>query len=126
MKNPANMQSATSLPRAPRDEAQTRMRKYFVMMTVRVLCFVLMVIITPYGWYTWVLAAGAIFLPYFAVVIANVAAPATNVRAVPPERSLTGMPAPAPPAAPSAGVILLHESTALPPATDSGPPAARP
>ena len=44
------------------------------MMGVRVVCFILMVVITPYGWYTWVLAAGAVFIPYIAVVLANVGA----------------------------------------------------
>lgn len=81
MKNSA--QSATSLPRAPRDDAHGRMTKYFTMMAIRVVCFVLMVTITPYGWYTWVFAIGACFLPYVAVVIANVAA-APAGRAVPP------------------------------------------
>ena len=31
-----------------------------------------MVVITPYGWYTWVFGAAAIVLPYIAVVLANV------------------------------------------------------
>ncbi len=93
------------------------MRKYFIMMSVRVLCFVLMVVITPYGWYTWVLAAGAIFLPYFAVVIANVAVSNANSRAIAPERSLPA--APTPPAEPtSGGIIQLHETTAIPPAPE--------
>lgn len=114
MKNPPPLQSATSLPRAPRDEAQTRMRKYFIMMSVRVACFVLMVIITPYGWYTWILAVGAIFLPYFAVVIANVAVSSGDSRAIAPERAL---PATAPdPSATATGVIRLQETKAVVPA----------
>ena len=64
------------------------MAKYFAMMSIRVVCFVLMVAIQPYGWYTWVFALGAIFLPYIAVVIANVAA-APAATAVAPERALT-------------------------------------
>ena len=40
-------------------------------MGIRIACFLLMVLIQPYGWWTWVLAAGAIFLPYIAVVRAN-------------------------------------------------------
>lgn len=43
-----------------------------VMMGVRIVCFGLMVLVTPYAWYTWVFAAGAIVIPYVAVVIANV------------------------------------------------------
>jgi endonuclease/exonuclease/phosphatase (EEP) superfamily protein YafD len=39
-------------------------------MIIRVVCVVLAVIV-PLGWLTIVFAAGAVFLPYFAVVIAN-------------------------------------------------------
>lgn len=60
------------------------MLKYVIMMGIRVVCFVAMILVTPYGWYTWVFAAGAVLLPYVAVVIANVgqesrAAPAETV-----------------------------------------------
>ncbi|WDG16599.1 DUF3099 domain-containing protein [Microbacterium sp. Clip185] len=84
MKHPSPPQSATSLPHAPRDESSARMLKYVIMMGVRVACFVAMILVTPYGWYTWLFAAGAVFLPYIAVVIANVgqesrAAPAETV-----------------------------------------------
>lgn len=107
MKN-TSAQSATSLPRAPRDDAHARMSKYFTMMSIRVVCFVLMVVIQPYGWYTWLFAVGAIFLPYVAVVVANVAA-APAVRAVPPERAIAS-PAAAPPAPEEqTGVIRIQE-----------------
>ena len=109
-------QSATSLQRAPRDDAHTRMGKYFSMMAIRVVCFVLMVAIQPYGWYTWLFAIGAIVLPYFAVVIANVAA-APAGRAVPPERAIEATPR-APQAAPApdetTGVIRIHEAPRRP------------
>ncbi len=39
-------------------------------MIVRVVCIVLAVSV-PLGWLTFVFASGAIFLPYFAVIIAN-------------------------------------------------------
>lgn len=61
-------------------------------MGVRVLCFVLMVLITPYGWYTWVFGAAAIFLPYIAVVLANVGEEARSNRAEDPERALPAVP----------------------------------
>ncbi|GEP48962.1 DUF3099 domain-containing protein [Microbacterium saccharophilum] len=107
---PHTPQSATSLPRAPRDEAHTRMTKYFAMMAVRLTCFILMVVVTPYSWYTWVFAAGAIFLPYFAVVIANVSSGQDEPRLVPPERQIeSGAPPAAPePAAPP--VIRIREA----------------
>ncbi|MFK4789757.1 DUF3099 domain-containing protein [Microbacterium sp. ZW T5_56] len=63
--------SATSLPRSPQDEAASRLKRYAITMGIRIACFLLMVIIQPYGWWTWVFAAGAIFLPYVAVVRAN-------------------------------------------------------
>ncbi|ALJ20709.1 DUF3099 domain-containing protein [Microbacterium sp. No. 7] len=110
MRNTPAPQSATSLPRAPRDEAQSRMTKYFIMMTVRASCFVLMVAVTPYGWYTFLFAIGAIVLPYLAVVIANVGKNVRETAAVPPERQLA---APAPTAAVPADtgptVIQVHE-----------------
>lgn len=90
------------------------MTKYFSMMAVRVACFVLMVAVQPYGWYTWVFALGAIFLPYVAVVIANVAA-APAARAVPPERTLDATPSPTAPTGGTAsptGVIRIRESGA--------------
>lgn len=58
------------------------------MMGIRILCFLLMVIITPYGWYTWVLGAAAIFLPYVAVVTANVSQNVRPTGRESPERAL--------------------------------------
>lgn len=85
-------QSATSLPRAPRDEVESRSVRYLIMMGVRVLCFLLMVFIQPFGWYTWVFGAGAIFLPYIAVVLANVGQEGRTERAISPERALEAHP----------------------------------
>ncbi|WP_436408536.1 DUF3099 domain-containing protein [Agromyces chitinivorans] len=47
------------------------MRKYTIAMSIRVLCVLGM--IWAQGWWLVVCAAGAIFLPYVAVVLANVA-----------------------------------------------------
>lgn len=108
-------QSATSLRRAPHDDAQSRKRKYFIMMSVRVVCFVLMVVITPYGWHTGILAVGAVLLPYLAVVVANVGSDGNEATAVAPEREITAAP-PAPPVAPATEVIRIRESDPRPPA----------
>ena len=43
-------------------------------MVIRVICIVLAVIV-PISWLTFVFVAGAVFLPYFAVVIANAQGP---------------------------------------------------
>ncbi len=89
------------------------MTKYFLMMSVRVVCFVLMVVITPYGWHTWLLGVGAVILPYLAVVVANVSSDAHEPDAVSPERELTAGPAaPATPEPPS--VIRIEESDSPP------------
>ncbi|MFT4305703.1 MAG: DUF3099 domain-containing protein [Microbacterium sp.] len=119
MKTPAQPQSATSLPRAPREDERARFVKYMAMMAVRVACFLLMVLITPYGWYTWVFGAGAVVLPYIAVVVANVGKDVAATGVESPGRPLedavapaASQPAPAPP-----GVIRIQES----PRTESSP-----
>lgn len=104
-----NTPSATSLPRAPRDDTDARFRKYAIMMSVRVVCFLLMIFITPYGWYTWVLAIGAVFLPYVAVVIANVGSAPPPAAAQSPELAITATVTDAP-AAPRIEVIRVNES----------------
>ena len=55
------------------DEIGQRERRYLVMMGVRVVCFVVTVVmfVNHAGWLTVIPAAGAIALPYFAVVVAN-------------------------------------------------------
>ena len=88
MKHSHHAPSATSLPRAPREGADSRARTYLVTMGIRVLCFALMVFVTPYGWWTWAFAAAAIFLPYVAVVFANVGSDVRETGVESPERAL--------------------------------------
>ena len=64
-------QSITSLPPSPEAERRARMIKYSVMMGIRVAC--IFALLFAKGWWILVFAAGAVFLPYFAVVVANVA-----------------------------------------------------
>ena len=59
----------TSMPETIEDERHARMRKYVLMMGVRVACFLALIWVR--GPWMLVFAAGAIFLPYFAVVVAN-------------------------------------------------------
>ena len=66
----AKQQSITALPRSPDDDRRNRMIKYSLTMGIRFVCVVLCVFAR--GWWLTVCAAGAIFLPYVAVVIANV------------------------------------------------------
>ncbi|HPT94692.1 MAG TPA: DUF3099 domain-containing protein [Microbacteriaceae bacterium] len=105
--------SATSLPRAPRDESSARFRNYVILMVIRVTCFALMVLITPYGWYTWVLAVGAVFLPYIAVMIANVGSGPPVNAAETAKLSLSSTPDPV--AAPESAPQVIQISEATPP-----------
>lgn len=61
-------------------------------MGIRIACLILMVVVTPYNWYTWVFAAGAIVLPYIAVVTANVDSNTRRVERESPERALPSSP----------------------------------
>ncbi len=114
MRSPHPAPSATSLPRAPRDDADARITRYVITMGIRVACFVAMLLIQPFGWYTWVFAAAAVFLPYIAVVIANVGAGPREARAENPERMLEA-PAPAPEAPSGPTVIRISETRRIDP-----------
>jgi hypothetical protein len=65
----ARAQSITTVSESPDDERRSRMLKYTVAMTIRVVCIVTAILVE--GWLMWLAFAGAIFLPYFAVVLAN-------------------------------------------------------
>lgn len=62
--------SLTNLPLSPDEERKHRMIKYSVAMGIRVVCLIVAVLVP--GWWAAAPLIGAIFLPYFAVVIANV------------------------------------------------------
>jgi hypothetical protein len=61
--------SITNLPPSPDHERHVRMVKYAIAQAVRLVCIVLLVPVP--GWWKIIPAIGAVFLPYFAVVIAN-------------------------------------------------------
>lgn len=50
-------------------EQRARTRRYLISMSIRTACFLGAVIAS--GWLRWALLAGAVFLPYIAVVMAN-------------------------------------------------------
>ena len=59
----------TSAQPALSDDLPGRKRRYFISMMIRTACFILTVVLpSPFR---WVALAGAVGLPYFAVVIAN-------------------------------------------------------
>ena len=52
------------------DDMRSRQRRYALSMSIRMVCFFAAVMVGP-GVLRWVLVAGAVFLPFLAVVIAN-------------------------------------------------------
>lgn len=61
-------------------------------MGIRMACFALTVLVTPYGWYTWVFAFSAAVLPYIAVVFANAVAPTKTAPAESPVQAIVSAP----------------------------------
>ncbi|WZH53606.1 MAG: DUF3099 domain-containing protein [Nocardioides alkalitolerans] len=61
----------TTAQTAPDESLDSRQRRYIFAMAVRTLCVVGAYAVGP-GWLRWVLLSGAVFLPWFAVVAANV------------------------------------------------------
>lgn len=96
MKNKRLVPAVTSIPQSPRDEADHRVRRYALTMTIRIVCFGLMVIVQPYGWYTWVFGIAAAVLPYIAVVFANAGSDSTETEAESPVQQIEATPAAAP------------------------------
>ncbi len=64
-------QSITSLPVSPDDDRRRRMTRYLIAMGIRMVCLILCFFVQ--GWWLVLPIAGAIILPYIAVVLANVA-----------------------------------------------------
>jgi hypothetical protein len=54
------------------EEIAARQKRYLFSMGIRTLCVIGAVVVGP-GWLLWVFIAGALFLPYVAVVMANAA-----------------------------------------------------
>ena len=65
--------TVTSAPSSPTDDQDDRIRRYLLMMSIRVACFGLLFV--THGWMRWAAILGAVVLPYFAVVIANAVRP---------------------------------------------------
>jgi len=76
----------TSAPRSHADDQHARIVKYTVSMTIRAICLVLAFVVT--GPLRWVFVAGAVLLPYVAVVLANAGRESTP----PPPEAPTAQP----------------------------------
>ena len=61
--------SITSARASHSVDIHKRQTRYLLSMGIRTTCFILAIVTT--GWLRWVLVAGAVFLPYVAVVLAN-------------------------------------------------------
>src|ERR1700691_5608432 len=72
----------TQARRSLSEDISFRQRRYLLMMGVRALCFIIAVVmfVNHLGWLTVIPAAGAIFIPYFAVVFANGGREPNNTR----------------------------------------------
>ena len=69
----SDVQSVTTVAESRTEDQARRLKHYLVTMGIRTACFVLLVVIDE--WYRWIFAAGAVFLPFFAVVAANAVRP---------------------------------------------------
>jgi len=72
----------TQARRSLSEDVSSRQRRYLLMMAIRTVCFVIAMVLflNHLGWLTAIPAAGAIFLPYFAVVMANAGRTGGNTR----------------------------------------------
>jgi hypothetical protein len=68
---PDEVYRITAVPQAHSDDLRSRMNRYLLSMGIRTVCVVLVVIV--HGPARWAFAAGALVLPYVAVVMANAA-----------------------------------------------------
>ncbi|ANC30435.1 DUF3099 domain-containing protein [Isoptericola dokdonensis] len=94
--DPSEVHSITSAPTALAEDQWRRMRQYLVQMGVRIVLIYLAVVFTRGSWLMWVCVAGAVVLPYTAVILANAGRDRTSheVDAVPPEMPREIGPAP--------------------------------
>jgi predicted tellurium resistance membrane protein TerC len=89
------VQTATALPRSPQQDRRSRMRKYTIAMSVRTLCLIGVVIVPD--WWRFLFGAGAIFLPYVAVVLANAGSAGASTPVRPVQNGPLAIEAPRPP-----------------------------
>ncbi|MGN7949889.1 DUF3099 domain-containing protein [Microbacterium sp. 22215] len=113
MKSKPLVPAVTSLPQSLQAEADHRVRRYALTMTIRIVCFALMMFVQPYGWYTWVFALAAAVLPYIAVVFANAGSDSTETTAESPVQQIEAPIATTPTPVETItdpGIIIIHES----------------
>lgn len=62
----------TTAANDPREDQKRRQRRYLWSMSLRTICFIGALVVGD-NVFRWILVAGAVFLPYIAVVLANAA-----------------------------------------------------
>ena len=62
--------SLTTLPPSPTDDRKRRMTNYLIAMAIRIGCILMCFVVQ--GWWALIFVIGAVVIPYFAVVLANV------------------------------------------------------
>jgi Protein of unknown function (DUF3099) len=73
-------QVITEAPPNPRDEYDYRRKRYLATMSVRILCLILAAVFYKFIWVWPFFAAGALVLPWVAVVLANDRLPRNGTR----------------------------------------------
>lgn len=66
---PPTVYQVTGARRSVSEDVSSRTKRYLISMGIRTVCLPLAVFTD--GWVRWVFVAGAVLLPYFAVIIAN-------------------------------------------------------
>ncbi|PPG68989.1 DUF3099 domain-containing protein [Rathayibacter rathayi] len=92
-------ETLTSLPPSPSAERRSRVIKYSIAMSIRMLCVICLLF--AHGWWLLFFAIGAVVLPYFAVVLANVGSAGERGTVERPGAVVLSRPVPPPPAADS-------------------------
>lgn len=107
------------------DEMHARMVKYTISMSIRMVCLLLLFFV--HGWMMWVLVAGAVVLPWFAVVIANGGSDSRNMAADSPYEAAEQprLEAHAAPAPESPGTTVLSGEIVNDDGDDGGSAAGR-
>jgi hypothetical protein len=102
-------ESLTSLPPSPSAERRSRAIKYSIAMGIRMLCVICLLF--AQGWWLLFFAIGAVVLPYFAVVLANVGSAGERGTVERPGAIVLARPAPYAPAPPPPATPADDSST---------------
>lgn len=101
----AKSYSVTSAGVSPAEDRAHRMRMYFIAMALRVLCVVSLFWVR--GWWVLLVAAGAVLLPWFAVMVGNAVAHNPGEAPDAPEPQQLTAPEPADTDAPAESELIV-------------------